>query len=917
MKKLLFLLLSVFLCISCSDDNTTTDEPTPNPGEPQIEIPATSLTPNFKSEGGESIIEFTAKSDWSVSVVNTRAESWCSVSPLSGKAGKASLTIRTAANETYDERNATITLRAGTDSKNIIVTQKQKDALLVSSSKVEMKKEGGEFTIEVKANVTFSHSIDEGIDWISAATADTRGLTTTQLKFSVSVNTSVHKREAGITVTDGTLSERITVYQEGEEPQLTATASQQTFGPEGGTLKIEINSNVDYETLLPDASWIAEDQARNQSTHTLYFTISPNETYDNRQADIVFKDKESELADTVRVMQLQKDALIFSDEVIQVPGEENRLKIRFRRNIDFKVDVTANWITQVDNPETRSLQTDSVYFVILANPDYESERTCQIIFSSLDEKIEQRITIVQEAGMPEESEDEKELRWVLEKIYHDANGDNWHEDDKRNWCSNKPVVTWAGIIKHGEYYTVQIASRSATGFIEIPHCRLLQEFSFDQEFTTSLDIQPIKVESISISDCPNLKRISCQTRLQGQQGLIKRININNCQQLLMLDCYNNSIENISVTDCPNLSSINCQNNSLKTLPIITNCSSINDIQCGNNLIEGSVVFINNPTLETISLYNNNINKLNFSGCEALKNIHYDIDKIEEIDFSYTGIESFQLEEYHHAPLKTLLLRGCKNLQFVEIKKTDIENIVISECPYIYKIICNENKLLTSLEMENIAQGYNYECGNNISDNPLLVNLKIGNSNIRELWCNGNKALKHLDINDNIYIENIYCFSNGLTELNLSNLEKLKTIHCYSNKLTSINITNCNNTYAIKCSDNELEFLDVSHLNKLYSLECNNNKLTDILIPSNLYSLNCCQNKIKKEVPASFKDIFGESSYEWEQRFQHDPLYYDYGYVYDSNGNIVLDPNGFPIKKWKENNYGWYFPGEPEKGYHGW
>lgn len=140
MKKLLFLLLSVFLCISCSDDNTTTDEPTPNPGEPQIEIPATSLTPNFKSEGGESIIEFTAKSDWSVSVVNTRAESWCSVSPLSGKAGKASLTIRTAANETYDERNATITLRAGTDSKNIIVTQKQKDALLVSSSKIEMKK---------------------------------------------------------------------------------------------------------------------------------------------------------------------------------------------------------------------------------------------------------------------------------------------------------------------------------------------------------------------------------------------------------------------------------------------------------------------------------------------------------------------------------------------------------------------------------------------------------------------------------------------------------------------------------------------------------------------------------------------------------------------------------------------------------
>ena len=286
-------------------------------------------------------------------------------------------------------------------------------------------------------------------------------------------------------------------------------------------------------------------------------------------------------------------------------------------------------------------------------------------------------------------------------------------------------------------------------------------------------------------------------------------------------------------------------------------------------------------MEEISLQNNNIDKLNFSGCEALKWITYDIDKIKEIDFSYTNIPSFQLEEYHNSPLKTLLLRGCKNLQLVWIKETAIEHIVISECPYIDQIICNENKLLTSFEMENIAQGYDYECTNSINNNPLLVTLKIGNSNIRDLWCYGNEALNHLDINNNIYIENIYCSENGLTELNLSNLDKLKTVHCYSNKLTSINITNCNNTYEIKCSDNELEFLDVSHLNELYHLECSNNKLTDILIPSNLHFLDCRQNNITKEVPASFKDIFGESSYEWEQRFKHDQLYYDYEYVHDA------------------------------------
>ena len=810
MKKLLFLLLSVFLCISCSDDNTTTDEPTPNPGEPQIEIPATSLTPNFKSEGGESTIEFTAKSDWSVSVVNTRAESWCSVSPLSGKAGKASLTIRTAANETYDERNATITLRAGTDSKNIIVTQKQKDALLVSSSKIEMKKEGGEFTIEVKANVTFSHSIDEGTDWISAATADTRGLTTTQLKFSVSANTSVHKREAGITVTDGTLSERITVYQEGEEPQLTATASQQTFGPEGGTLKIEINSNVDYETLLPDASWITEDQARNQSTHTLYFTISPNETYDNRQADIVFKDKESELADTVRVMQLQKDALVFSDEVIQVPGEENRLKIRFRRNIDFKVDVTANWITQVDNPETRSLQTDSVYFVILANPDYESERTCQIIFSSLDEKIEQRITIVQEAGMPEESEDEKELRKALTKIYNDCNGVNW--DGYSSWNRKNPVNEWRGVKKlKDNTYEITLDGKYLTGKLELDNCKQISKLFIDVHNYWEIDTSILLgLQSIYINNCINFKNLYCKCANYDENptlvSQLEEINIQNCPLFDDLSCEGNIINKLTLKECPKLKSIFCQYNNLVSLDL-SGCKGLEVIRCMYNKFT-DLTIDGHPSLKSIEINNN-------------------------------------------PELNSLSIKKCNVLKYLDCGSCNLSSLIIEECNSIEKLYCYYNKLTNlTLQCPKLSTLY---CPNN-----LLESLTVSGE-LKNIDCRNNMPLSQLVINSSTVIEDLICYDNpSLKELIIN--ADIKIIECMRANLSNLDLSQCLSLEEVDCRDNpKLKILNIDNCKKLQKLDCRGTVITRIL-PEWLYDNTACiyvHSKYQYITYSTFNPTYGD------------------------------------------------------------
>ena len=116
------LILLLITASSCKDDN-----------EDSILSPNVSITlsredsyPVLPQEGGSVAIPFKAKDEWTARVAGDN-ETWISISPVKGNAGEASLTISVIANETPDERKATIILESGTSIANIVVTQKRKD----------------------------------------------------------------------------------------------------------------------------------------------------------------------------------------------------------------------------------------------------------------------------------------------------------------------------------------------------------------------------------------------------------------------------------------------------------------------------------------------------------------------------------------------------------------------------------------------------------------------------------------------------------------------------------------------------------------------------------------------------------------------------------------------------------------------
>lgn len=381
--RLLTILLSIAVCVgvsSCGDD-----ELEKKPLEPvKDEITISSASFDFEANGGEKTLSFSANRDWTATLANTaNGENWCTVTPSNGKAGDNNIQIKVAANKGYDDRNVSLTIMAGGTSKTVIINQKQQDALTLTANKFEVGKNGGKINVEVKANIQYEVIISEtSKSWISQS-PKTRGLTSNNLSFDIAPSEEYDKRAGEIIIQSGELSETVHVYQSGEGVLL-LTKSEYSVSDKGETIAVDLKSNFEFDVKMPDADWVqSAAKTRGMSSHTLYYTIAPNETYDSREAEIIFYDKNSAVRDTLKIMQVQKDALIISKKEYNIEYTATILPIEVNTNTKYQYEIPkdCNWITAIQNTITKGLENYKIYFNIKENTTGK-ERKSFIIFKS-------------------------------------------------------------------------------------------------------------------------------------------------------------------------------------------------------------------------------------------------------------------------------------------------------------------------------------------------------------------------------------------------------------------------------------------------------------------------------------------------------------------------------------------------------
>ena len=509
MKTFRFALFAILLCLSaCSSGGDDPIEPTPKPEVTKSEITIdSSIISNglsFSNVGGDQSISFTTNENWTLSVASTTSgATWCTASAASGSKGTANVKFTVTENTDYDNRSVSVTIKSGTASKTFTITQKSADALLVTTNKYEIAQEGGTIEIEVKANIDYKMEISEKAkEWIKESSS--RALTTYKHKLDIAMNEDVEKREGEITFKSGDKVETVKVYQAGGAIIL-LSQNEYTVSDTGETISVDIKSNVEYSVQMPDVDWITDEaSSRGMSSHTLKYAVAPNESYDNRSAEIIFYDKNSDLKDTLKVVQAQKDAIIISEKNISVAQKGGDIEVKINVNVDFEVQIPsdATWITKTDS---RALTEKVVYLKVEENTAEES-RSTTIIITNTNSKVSNTVTITQQgkievvtlnkAGTLKDILGENYLDIISLKIIGPINGDDVNTFRQMlGFMENGKLTTLAlseaSIVRGGEYMTYSIDNGA--------YCR----------FQTYAD----RLGERTFVSCPNLKMIKLPQNL--------------------------------------------------------------------------------------------------------------------------------------------------------------------------------------------------------------------------------------------------------------------------------------------------------------------------------------------------------------------------------------------------------------------
>ncbi len=401
MKRLLSLLFLVFVLTlpSCKSEFEFV-EGSLRPGTAEATLSGGNVTMNFPASAGSASVELNASGDWTATFVNDRAKDWCSVSKESGGRGVAGISVSVRENTDYEQRSATINFTCGDLRRTIVVTQKQKEAILVTSNRVDVGKEGGRISVEVKANVTFDYAVSENAkEWIRAVRA--KSLTTTTLLFDVTANDGVEKREGEIVVSGSAGREVVKVYQEGETPTLVVSRNSYDLTCDAQEIRVEVQHNVDVKLEIPSGcDWLRETSTKSMSTSTFSLTVDENEAFSERSCELRFKASALNMEEKVVVRQAAAVPQLFIGEGVYEFGVEGGdLSIDVTSNFGISVEVpdTCSWIKNVT---TKGMTTETFNFTIEENDTY-ADRSGVILFHNESLGITESVTVLQEGDAPQ------------------------------------------------------------------------------------------------------------------------------------------------------------------------------------------------------------------------------------------------------------------------------------------------------------------------------------------------------------------------------------------------------------------------------------------------------------------------------------------------------------------------------------
>ena len=134
------------------------------PVVPEIKVTTTEFTlPLAGTEDMSYKVEFNANVAWTAAL--KEAADWCTITPTSGAAGDAAVTVIALENKLEQERVATLVLTAGTAVKELVLTQEALFVPRIVAADATIPTAGG--SVEVAVNATVPFTVSYEADWLT------------------------------------------------------------------------------------------------------------------------------------------------------------------------------------------------------------------------------------------------------------------------------------------------------------------------------------------------------------------------------------------------------------------------------------------------------------------------------------------------------------------------------------------------------------------------------------------------------------------------------------------------------------------------------------------------------------------------------------------------------------------------------
>lgn len=219
---------------------------------------------------------------------------------------------------------------------------------------------------------------------------------------------------------------------------------------------------------------------------------------------------------------------------------------------------------------------------------------------------------------------------------------------------------------------------------------------------------------------------------------------------------------------------------------------------------------------------------------------------EEVMFADETFKNYMIKSFDLNKDGILSKSEALEVKSVTVAKTVADLTGLEWCINLKSLTCSSNTQLTLLNTSSFAQLEELNINGSkiaaidLSQNLRLKRLNVSSSQITELnfennnelvtlYCNSISTLTNttLVLDNQPYLEQLSCYSNKLTKLDISGCPALQELYCQSNSLTELDITNCCELLIFNCESNAIDELNFANTTKLRELKCSGNYLTEL------------------------------------------------------------------------------------------